>query len=563
MPGQAGFSYGYRFCRMPKLSGHWPGLPSAPSPRPGAQREASVVQSPRFPCCHQLSMAACASTRSSSTPHLQAAQRRISRVVPVNCPSTRGATLEFALGSSPVKNEVPMEWPVVAFARLLALLFSGKCFARTHNAHCAPEGSAAPGGRVVKRTGAPAAVLFTGAGDALDAAEAATDGGAVSGGGRGRRPGGTGRAGALPSHEDRPARGDERHGADDTQGRPPQPPRCYAMPGHDATVWVDEQRVNGSKGHLRSRSARRGQWVTARRAWPAKCSGTAGSPPPWPARCSRISSAKVCRLLRASRAVPSGWWQAPRPVTRAAACSARRTSSGCRSPRASRRSRSASQGRPFTHGPHWPALWLARYARMRALSTSPHADIGSATTTPAPGDAPSGLSAARDSSASPRTAAGSHAPWYPPTSTARSPAVEPPASVSRWRRAAPCGTSYTPVAVTAPLTVARNVPGSSGVPSSRNQAAPWRTSNARWASVSTFCTRVGRPCTPLSTTRRGVSLGSAARPSTADTTADSSPETNRSGEATTVTATRSQPAADRSARARCTLSAGAPADVYT
>jgi hypothetical protein len=51
-----------------------------------------------------------------------------------------------------------MECPVVWLARRFLPLFSGRCLARTHDAHCAPEGSAAPGGRVVKRTGAAEAL---------------------------------------------------------------------------------------------------------------------------------------------------------------------------------------------------------------------------------------------------------------------------------------------------------------------------------------------------------------------------------------------------------------------
>src|SRR5262245_27642050 len=154
MPGQADCSYGYRFCRMPKLSGHCPARPFTPSPWPGAQRPASVDQSPSVPCCHQLSMAACASTRSSSIPHLQAAQRRIWRVVPVNCPSTRGPMTELARASSPLMKPAPMWCPVTWFAARFAPLLSGYGFWRTHAAHCAPDGSAAPGGLVVKRAGA-------------------------------------------------------------------------------------------------------------------------------------------------------------------------------------------------------------------------------------------------------------------------------------------------------------------------------------------------------------------------------------------------------------------------
>ena len=54
---------------------------------------------------------------------------------------------------------------------------------------------------------------------------------------------------------------------------------------------------------------------------------------------------------------------------------------------------------------------------------------------------------------------------------------------------------------TAPESVTSADPGSSGVPISRNQRAPWRAISARWASVSTFWTSVGRWLTPRSNGR--------------------------------------------------------------
>ena len=51
---------------------------------------------------------------------------------------------------------------------------------------------------------------------------------------------------------------------------------------------------------------------------------------------------------------------------------------------------------------------------------------------------------------------------------------------------------------TAPATVTSRVPGSSPVPSRRNQPGPWRAMSARWARVSALLTRVGRRSTPRS-----------------------------------------------------------------
>src|SRR5438128_316330 len=81
-------------------------------------------------------MAACALTMSSSMPHLQAAQRRICSVVPVKFPSTR---LSGALAPATV---CPTVWLAVA----LTALFSGIATLRTAVAHCASDGSLAPGG---------------------------------------------------------------------------------------------------------------------------------------------------------------------------------------------------------------------------------------------------------------------------------------------------------------------------------------------------------------------------------------------------------------------------------
>jgi hypothetical protein len=101
----------------------------------------------------------------------------------------------------------------------------------------------------------------------------------------------------------------------------------------------------------------------------------------------------------------------------------------------------------------------------------------------------------------------------------------------------PWATATTPGRSTAPLTVTSAVPGSGSVPHDRNQATPNRAIKATCTSDSTFCTTVGRPCTP-DATRRSLSAGSTGRPSIAPTTADSSPATNRSSATVTTTGTR-------------------------
>jgi hypothetical protein len=108
----------------------------------------------------------------------------------------------------------------------------------------------------------------------------------------------------------------------------------------------------------------------------------------------------------------------------------------------------------------------------------------------------------------------------------------------------PYPASTTPGAATAPLTVARNVPGSCAVPADRNHATPCRAISAMCASVSTFWTSA-----PASVTRIRLSAGTAARPSTAATAAVSSPATNAVGAVRISTGIRSVPAPRRSLNA--------------
>jgi hypothetical protein len=81
---------------------------------------------------------------------LQAAQRKISAVVPVKLPLIRGAIHLFAWDLSPEKKLLLTWCPVARLYRRLTPLFSFIGLARTHLAHCAPVGSFVPGGTVWK-----------------------------------------------------------------------------------------------------------------------------------------------------------------------------------------------------------------------------------------------------------------------------------------------------------------------------------------------------------------------------------------------------------------------------
>src|SRR5258705_6858486 len=103
----------------------------------------------------------------------------------------------------------------------------------------------------------------------------------------------------------------------------------------------------------------------------------------------------------------------------------------------------------------------------------------------------------------------------------------------------PVGTSRTEHVAGPPVKVTSMVPGSDGSPSDLNQRDPYRAISAMWARVSTLLTSVGCPRTPDIEEGTVRSRGRAGPPSIRLTTADSSPATNPSGAATTVTRWRS------------------------
>ena len=84
-----------------------------------------------------------------------------------------------------------------------------------------------------------------------------------------------------------------------------------------------------------------------------------------------------------------------------------------------------------------------------------------------------------------------HAPPYPPTNSAWTGSTGRPRSAMS-HKGVPRSTSTTPGWATAPLTVTRQVPGSSAIPRARNGPGPWRAIRATWARVSVLCTRAGR-----------------------------------------------------------------------
>jgi hypothetical protein len=138
---------------------------------------------------------------------------------------------------------------------------------------------------------------------------------------------------------------------------------------------------------------------------------------------------------------------------------------------------------PNVHGPHCCADSLAKKRSRRAACQRPHTVSGTTVTAAQPRSLPQApkLLGVR---ATPwcKASTGSHPPKYPPGNTAWIPCGAPqPITVMTSRRATPLGTSTTPVRRTAPFTVRRMVPGSSSVPTDRNQAGPLRTIRAAWA----------------------------------------------------------------------------------
>ena len=118
--------------------------------------------------------------------------------------------------------------------------------------------------------------------------------------------------------------------------------------------------------------------------------GRGASPCTGRARARRSPARRPSARWRRTCTVPSGWWHAPRPVTRPAQrrrfARAWPAGRGC----ASSASAVAMAGSPLKHGPHWPADSRARERATLAVSASPQCAAGSATRTPAPAIAPAG-----------------------------------------------------------------------------------------------------------------------------------------------------------------------------
>ena len=192
---------------------------------------------------------------------------------------------------------------------------------------------------------------------------------------------------------------------------------------------------------------------------------------------------------------------------------------------------------------------------MRSVSASGQRPAGKASSSPTPRSAPSSSRPALVSGAVAASAQESQLPPYPPTSSAANGAAGPPARSRISGRGVPGAASTTPGRWTAPRSVSSTVPGSSGVPTARNQPAPWRAISATWAKVSALASTVGRPSTPRSAVRCGETVGRAGPPDRCRTMADASPATYRSGPSTMRTA--------GSRRARCRRSSIAAVSAVT
>ena len=167
------------------------------------------------------------------------------------------------------------------------------------------------------------------------------------------------------------------------------------------------------------------------------------------------------------------------------------------------------RGKPFMHGPHWPA------------TRRPGTDPGRLDQA-----APAGRQGGQHAGA--RRGASGAAPRCPGTPQPR-PAGQPAAVVAadehRLQPARRCrrrrGAEHRPRACrwqprgcgpgAARSTVTSSVPGSARVPTARNQGGPYRAISARCASVSTFCTRVGAPPWSRSVARGGMNAAAPGR----------------------------------------------------
>ncbi len=252
---------------------------------------------------------------------------------------------------------------------------------------------------------------------------------------------------------------------------------------------------------------------------------------PWCRWCS-MSSSKARSVVRTRRATPSGKLHPPRPSIIAGPAGQPRRGVGSRPSGGELVHRSSARAaRPWTHGPHWPALWPLIHASRRAVSARPQAVLRHDDDRAAA----DGRRRAGRSEALVRTAA------------AASAAVEPAAVVAadedrRGRAGRPAGGAHSVDDARAERQLDRRRAGDRAgdggeerarlVDASRTcgtRPAPTGRSGRRAPTVSTLITSVGRPPTPRSKTRGGLAVGLASPPLRRLTSALSSPATKRAG----------------------------------
>ena len=212
-------------------------------------------------------------------------------------------------------------------------------------------------------------------------------------------------------------------------------------------------------------------------------------PPP---RCTATSSANTCMVLATNRAVPSGCAHAPRPTTSRRIRSTSSTSRGSRSRRASRCSGVGHPRQPVDARAALAGDLVRRGTTRRRRS--PRARSG-----PGRGRRPRRRRRTAPYARQRRARQPGRVdrvPGHPGAVVAadqhRLRGVRPSAGRGQQRaqRGAERRPRRRPGVATAPLTVARNVPGSSAVPTARNQG--------RRSGPAARCARASRRCAPAS-----------------------------------------------------------------
>ena len=196
------------------------------------------------------------------------------------------------------------------------------------------------------------------------------------------------------------------------------------------------------------------------------------------------------------------------------------------SPRAIWPSTSTSLAEPTRQGTHLPHDSLRKKRTALSAMSSMHARSSSTSSAPEPSIEPAAASDLKSSGVS--SAEGGRKPEAGPDGahalSGRPPATPPARSKMTCRAGVPMAISYTPGRATSPLMPMNLRPAAPFLPCALNHSGPFARIDGTIANVSTLLIAVGFPCSPWVPGNGGLLRGSARLPSSASSSADSSPQ---------------------------------------